>query len=387
MARRLYSALYDRPIKRRFSLALCAFTPDRMTIERLTLYRLKLPLATPYKLALGAVHAFDTILVEARDSEGRVGYGEATILTGYTDETVEGSWRFARDLAFRIAGTTPEAAKATIDAEYHAAPFAATALTTAIEMMEGHPLLAVAERTRVPLLAIVNAMDEAGIAREIEARLGEGYKTLKVKVGFDLEPDMARVRFIQKFVRGRAQIRLDGNQGYTRDEAVRFASSLAPDGIELLEQPCPAGDWEAAVAAARVAAVPMMLDESIYGMDDIERAAETKAAAYIKLKLMKAGSLDRLAEGLKRIRALGMTPVLGNGVASDVGCWMEGCVARVYIANAGEMNGFLKPVSHLFRNPIAVKEGGMVLEKGPMPSLNEHAIAAATEETASFPAA
>lgn len=387
MALRLYSALYDRPIKRPFSLALCALTPFLMTIERLTLYRLNLPLATPYKLALGAVRAFNTILAEARDNDGRVGYGEATILTGYTDETVDGSWRFARDLAFRIAGKTAEAAKAMIDAEYHAAPFAATALTTAIEMMEGHPLLAIAERTHVPLLAIVNAMDEAGIAREVEARLAEGYKTIKVKVGFDLEPDMARVRFIQKFVHGRAQIRLDGNQGYTREEAIRFASSLTPDGIELFEQPCPASDWAAAEAAARVATVPMMLDESIYGMEDIERAADIKAATYIKLKLMKAGSLDRLAEGLKRIRTLGMTPVLGNGVASDVGCWMEGCVARVHIANAGEMNGFLKPISHVFLNPIAIENGGMVLEKGPMPSLNEHAITAATEETATFPAA
>jgi len=358
-----------------------------MTIERLTLYRLKLPLATPYKLAIGAVHAFDTILVEARDSDGNVGYGEATILTGYTDETVEGSWRFVRDLAFRIAGKNAEAAKAAIEAEYHTAPFAATALTTAIEMMEDHPLLAISERTNVPLLAIVNAMDEAGIVREIEARLSEGYRTLKVKVGFDLEPDMARVRFIQKFVGGRAQIRLDGNQGYTRQEAVHFASSLTPDGIELFEQPCPAGDWAAAEAAARAATVPMMLDESIYGMEDIERAAEIKAAKYIKLKLMKAGSIARLAEGLQRIRTLGMTPVLGNGVASDVGCWMEGCVARVHIANAGEMNGFLKPISHVFRNPIAVENGGMVLEKGPMPSLNEHAITAAAEETATFPAA
>lgn len=253
MALRLYSALYDRPIKRPFSLALCTLTPFRMTIERLTLYRLKLPLATPYKLALGAVRAFNTILAEARDNDGRVGYGEATILTGYTDETVDGSWRFARDLAFRIAGKTAEAAKAMIDAEYYAAPFAATALTTAIEMMEGHRLLAIAERTHVPLLAIVNAMDEAGIAREVEARLAEDYKTLKIKVGFDLEPDMARVRFIQKLASGRAQIRLDGNQGYTREEAVRFASSLTPDGIELFEQPCPAGDWAAATAAARVA--------------------------------------------------------------------------------------------------------------------------------------
>ena len=40
-------------------------------VERLNLHRLAVPLATPYKLAFGPVKAFDTILVEARDTEGR----------------------------------------------------------------------------------------------------------------------------------------------------------------------------------------------------------------------------------------------------------------------------------------------------------------------------
>ena len=34
----------------------------------------------------------------------------------------------------------------------------------------------------------------------------------------------------------------------------------------------------------------------------------------VKLKLMKAGSLENLAAQLERIRELGMEPVLGNGV-------------------------------------------------------------------------
>ena len=54
---------------------------------------------------------------------------------------------------------------------------------------------------------------------------------------------------------------------------------------------------------------------------------------------MKLGSLAALARGLERIRELGMEPVLGNGVATEIGCWMEACVARSHIRNAGEMNG------------------------------------------------
>ncbi len=335
-----------------------------MAIETLTLYRFSLPLIRPYKLALGAVHALDTILCIATDGAGREGFGEATILTGYTTETIDESWKIAGDLAGRVQGMEAARAKPVIEAEHKRAPFTSSALMTAVEMLEGHPLLEVTERTEVPLLAIINAMEEDAIATEIEARLREGYGTLKVKVGFDAGADAKRIRFIQDIVSGRALIRLDGNQGYGVAEAKKFAASLSPDGIELFEQPCPAGDWDAAVAVAEVTSVPMMLDESIYGPDDIERAAELNAAGYIKLKLMKAGGLDALGHGLKQIRGLGMTPVLGNGVASDPGCWMEACAARRLIDNAGEMNGFLKPETGIFAEALAVSGGSVVLEPG-----------------------
>ena len=127
----------------------------------------------------------------------------------------------------------------------------------------------------------------------------------------------------------------------------------------------------------------MMLDESIYGPDDIERAAELNAADFIKLKLMKAGGLDALADGLAQIRDLGMTPVLGNGVASDPGCWMEACAARRLIDNAGEMNGFLKPETGIFASPLAVSNGSVVLEPGApalKPAAELSALASATAE-------
>jgi len=57
-----------------------------MKIEQFTLYRLCVPLTTPYRLSLGAIHAFDTVLVELRDDSNRTGLGEATYLSGYTDE-------------------------------------------------------------------------------------------------------------------------------------------------------------------------------------------------------------------------------------------------------------------------------------------------------------
>lgn len=339
-------------------------------VTRMVLHRLRAPLRVPYKLSFGPVEAFDTILVEIAGEDGRVGFGEATFLPGYSEETMEESWGRATALAEQVAGWTTGEIMARAASLLQEGPFTATAFTTACEMLFGHPMLTRQETVAVPLLAIVNADDPAGYEAEIETHLAAGYGTLKVKVGFDLEPDLARVERIRQVVAGRAAIRVDGNQGYVRDEALRFAAALEPEGIELLEQPADAGDWETAAALARVAQVPMMLDESIFGIADVERAAELGAARFIKFKLMKAGGMDRLAAALARIRELGMIPVLGNGVAGDVGCWMEACVAASMIENAGEMNGFLKPAASIFTRPVRVENGAMILDAGGMPEID-----------------
>jgi L-Ala-D/L-Glu epimerase len=343
-------------------------------IEGVRLDLLKLPLKQPYKLALGSVTHFDTILARVI-VDGREGVGEATILSGYADETVEDGWRRARALLPRLIGASSEAGKALSQIELADAPFTRTAFVTALEMCEGNGILEMDAEERVALLAGINATDPAGIEGEVETALAEGYNTLKIKAGFDLGADLDRVAFIQRCNAGRAKLRIDANQGFNREDGARFAAQLSPDSVELLEQPCAADDWEAAAAVARVGNVPLMLDESIYDLEDIKRAASL-GATFVKLKLMKMGGLDQLAEGLALIRDLGMEPVLGNGVASDPGCWMEACVARRHIRNAGEMNGYLRQREPLAANPIKVEDGRMQLPAGLRLALDEGRLAA-----------
>jgi L-alanine-DL-glutamate epimerase-like enolase superfamily enzyme len=352
-------------------------------IGGIRLDRLEIPLTAPYKLAMGAVRHFDTILVSV-ETEAGAGIGEATILTGYTDETIDRSWALAQALAPQLCGLDRDAAKREALTHFDSAPFVVSAFVSALEMSEGNALLAVNEPVLVPILAVINAMDPAGIESEIERSIAAGYGTLKIKVGFAVDADLDRVRRIQAINKGRARLRLDANQGYNAEQGCHFASSLDPDSIELFEQPCAAEDWNAARCVAAVSTVPMMLDESIYGPADIERAAELDAARFIKLKLMKMGGLDRLAAGLEKIRALGMEPVLGNGVATEIGCWMEACVARAHIRNAGEMNGFLKPSSGLLRRPLRAEAGAIRLEPGFTPQLDEERVARFTVGSGRF---
>ena len=351
---------------------------------RIDAYRLRLPLTTPYHLAFGDVEAFDTILVVARDDQGREGWGDATVLTGYTDETIEASWPLAETVARQLTGHALASAKAEALALAPKAPFVATAFASAIEMLEGAPLLQVERDSAVPVLGTINDTEPAAMRAQIDRLCTAGYRTLKIKVGSATpDEDATRIRAALEHVAGRAGLRVDANQGYTPEQAVAFAQAVPVEGIELFEQPCAAGDWVSHMAVVRDCPLPLMLDESIYDEADIDETASRRAARYVKVKLMKFGTLERLAAAIERIRAHGLQPVLGNGVASDVGCWMETCVAARHITNAGEMNGWLKMTRPIFTEPMRVEGGAIRLRAGWRPALDMAAVAAATLAQAS----
>ena len=350
-----------------------------VTIAEIVVRTVKIPLVTPYKVSNQVFDCFDPLVVEMRDADGRAGWGEALISAFYSNETPEGGWAFCNAMAERLVGLTGTAAKALLRPAIHDNSHAASTLLTAIEMLERNPLLDAPAPAAIRLLAPVHSMDAGTVGREIDALIAEGFRTLKIKVGFDADRDLERLRAIQRVVGGRATLRLDANQGFDRATACRFAAALDPTGIELFEQPCHKDDWDANAAVATVSTVPVMLDESIYGIAEIDRAATLPGVGFVKVKLKKLGGLEELERALQHIRAVGLEPVLGDGTATDISCWMEACVARSTIRNAGEMNGFLKLQRRLFETELPFVDGAIRLPAGFGPRIDRAALAAATE--------
>ena len=347
-----------------------------MKLQELTLRTVRLPLIRPYVLSYRTFTEFEPIIVEARDADGRIGWGEGHISPGSSSETREGGWAFCREHADAIVGMDTTAAKALITANMGASKVAATALLTAIEMLEDHPLLRVDREVRLPLLTPFNSSAPKEIAEEVERRLEEGFRTFKIKVGKDADEDARRVKSIQQAIGGRATMRLDANRAYNEAEACRFAAALDPSGIELFEQPCDAENWDANAKVASVSPVPVMLDEPICALTDVERAGGIRNIGFCKLKLKRFGGLDLVHEALEAVRANGMEPVLGDGLGMELGCWMEGCVARTTIRNAGEFNGFLKTKVRLFTEPLQFGTGELILPAGFWPQIDRDALTA-----------
>lgn len=319
---------------------------------------LRLPLTTPYENALGRISAFDVLVVAVRDHAGRVGWGEACPVEGYSPETPEGCWDFLEALLPSLPGREPSTAAEMALGHKDRLPFAVSAVIEALEDLAGVPVLRAPTPTTLDLVGTVNTLDAArapALARDLVAA---GHRTLKVKVGYDAEADARRVAAIAEAVGGDARLRVDANQGYDVPGALAFARAAPGDAIEVFEQPVAADDWAAMEAVAGASGLPVMLDEAIYGAEDIRRAGAIPGVTAVKLKLSKAGGANALVRQVALARSCGLEVVAGNGVASDLGCLHEllACQAAG-ITMAGEMNGFTKTEARLVELDLAASGG------------------------------
>ncbi|OZI26542.1 hypothetical protein CAL26_04240 [Bordetella genomosp. 9] len=354
------------------------------TIRKITLRRLRLPLSSPYRLSYRTFTEFEPYLVELEDDSGRQSFADGHVSPGSSSETREGAWAFCLEQLALLPGRDTAQARQALLARFEDSKVAVTAMVCAIEALEGSRFLDVAQDTVLPLLVPVSAQEPAAIAEEIDRRVAAGFHVFKVKVGKDVRADLDRVRAIQQAAGGRATLRLDANRAYSREDAIAFVGELDPAGIDLFEQPCDADDWDANAAVANASPVPLMLDEPICALADIDRAATLRNVGYCKLKLKRFGSMERLAEGLNRVHAKGMRPVLGDGLGSEIHNWMEACVARGIIDNAGEFNGFLKHPAKLLRQPLGFENGAVIMPAGYRPALDRAAVEAFTIERRDF---
>jgi o-succinylbenzoate synthase len=333
-----------------------------MRIEKIQLYRLRIPLKQPYRISSAEIRAFDSTIV-CLEAEGRQGFGEAMAdVKGYFWETAEGVWDFAREKGPQLLGLEISDAHSKIRSFTKAQPCATTPFLTAMEMVSGRGALAPpSDRTRVPMVAILQASHREAVTSEIKRFIREGYRTIKVKVGFDVDEDLRRVGWAQEALEGSVRIRLDANQGYTFPQAKRLVQNIDPQGIEFLEQPFPQDDWDAMMKLSRISPIPLGLDESIYGMESVEKARKLKCAQFVKFKLMKIGSAEALLEHIQECQEYGLGVVLGNGAAGEISCYHEALLASKAAVLVGEMNGYQKQRDFIFTREIQTFAGQIEL--------------------------
>jgi L-Ala-D/L-Glu epimerase len=153
------------------------------------------------------------------------------------------------------------------------------------------------------------------------------YPIIKVKLGSD--DDEARLAAIRA-ARPDARLRVDANAGWTYAEAVQRLEDLLPYDLEMIEQPLARDEIDAMGQLQRICPVPIVADESVQSLQDVERLAGAGVQG-INLKLMKVGGLSPGIAMLRRARDLGLRIMLGCMVETSLGT-----TAMAHLSGAAE---------------------------------------------------
>ena len=303
---------------------------QRVRIESVSVTPLHVPLREPFVIATARMDTTRAALVTVRLRAGdrvATGIGEAAPLFPVTREDwpdlgAHDRRREARRRARLRSTTLPEL----LDGAFPGAPVARagveTALLDALARLAGIPTCALLSPGPYALaletdvtLPIAGAARMGELAREWRAK---GFRVFKVKVGKDLDEDVRALRAVAAAVPD-ARLRLDANEGYSADEALSLLAAIDGLTVECFEQPCRRGDMDGMARVTREARVPVIADESLRTMADLDAILAHGAARGVNLKLVKHGGLVAAYEIGRRARAAGLSVMCGAMVETRLG--------------------------------------------------------------------
>jgi L-alanine-DL-glutamate epimerase-like enolase superfamily enzyme len=277
---------------------------------------LTLRLRTPFRVAYGVSETRTVWWLRLADDEG---WGESAIPPYYgIGEAEQVAWWQAMVAQNRPLPDDPAAIAAWVGDEGPAPARAALdlALHDRLARRRGVPLYRLLE---LPPPAPVVTSFTIGLAdpetMAQEAAAAKAYPILKIKLGG--EDDEACLAAVHR-ARPDARLRLDANAAWSPEEAVRRIRVLTRFGPELIEQPVAKDDIEGMGFVQAHTALPVVADESLRTMADLERLAAVGVAG-INLKLMKVGGLAPALTILRRAKALGMRVLLGCMIETSLG--------------------------------------------------------------------
>ena len=135
----------------------------------------------------------------------------------------------------------------------------------------------------------------------------------KIKLG--TKEDIAIVTELRKHTN--AIFRIDANCGWTVPEALNNAIELKKLGVEFLEQPLKADNWEGHKELFENSVLPVIADESCIVEEDVAKCQHHFHG--VNVKLVKCGGLTPARRMIAQAKKLGMKTMVGCMTESTVG--------------------------------------------------------------------
>lgn len=270
-----------------------------MKITKTEIYKFKIPMI-PFTIATGTMEFAQNILIKIHTNEGIIGYGECSAFPMIVGETQTSCYHHAKDFAAYWIGKNPLeitdrlkeldsiiAGNYTIKSAFDIALYdiAAKAANQPLYAFLGGQQKAIESDLTIGIDTPENMAKQAIEFKE------KSVHVIKVKLGKDPKTDVERIKQIRAAIGNQIKIRIDANQGWSKEDALTVLQNLAVYDIEFCEQPMHKyyDDFLPALCAA--SPIPIMADESVFTHHDARKLITNKACHLINIKFSKSGGI------------------------------------------------------------------------------------------------
>ena len=323
----------------------------------------KLNLIHPFTIARSTRTHYDSIIL-ILEHNGITAYGEAVPTTRY-DEDAEKVNTALASVDFESEPFNDPFKLEDIDSACRdnslMTPSAIAAMNIAYWDMQGKLLGQPLYRLwgLNPLKSLISTftigIDEIDVIKQ-KVREAEIYPILKVKQGLDNDREI--ISAIRELTD--KPIRVDANEGWTKEEALEKIEWLSGQNVEFIEQPLPADKLDESAWLKERSPLPIVADENCMTKEDIPKIAH--AFDGINIKLMKCGGPTEALKMIHTARSFGLKIMLGCMCESSIAI---GAAAHLSpLADWADLDGNLL-LSNDPYSGIDVKEGKLLLPDRP----------------------
>jgi L-Ala-D/L-Glu epimerase / N-acetyl-D-glutamate racemase len=286
---------------------------------RLLTHVFELPLRHTFTISRESTSVQPSLIVELTDGKHH-GYGEATtnVYYGMTLDKMCRALETVRSLVESIETVEPTSLWEQASAQIHDCPFALCALDQAAHDLwgkqQGAPVYRLwnLDETQIPLSNYTIGIDSIEVMVE-KLREVPDWPIYKIKLGTKRDLDI--VSELRKHTD--AEFRVDANCGWNAEETIANSHELKSLGVEFIEQPLPADDWDGYRKLRQESALPIVADESCISEADV--SACHGLFHGINIKLVKCGGLTPARRMIRHARELDMKVMVGCMTESTVG--------------------------------------------------------------------
>jgi len=222
-------------------------------------------------------------------------------------------------------------------------------------------------RDKVPVYATALYPEEPSkVAKKARAFAEQGFRGVKIKVGFDLDQDVRIVRAVREELGKEFVVMTDANQGYTVDVALKAAGAFADCGAFWLEEPLFVEDIAGHARLRAEAKVPIAVGENLHTCYAFENFVLRGAVDFLQPDVARAGGISEIQK-IAEMASQHNVPISfhtwGDGVALAASVHLSAALKECTLM---ELDYTYNPLrSELLRDPLELKDGFLVPPEAP----------------------